>query len=173
MRPLTQECTLTRRHRRIDYTTGHTYHLPPDGSAPPPSPPSSAAASAAALAAGAGGGGGGGHGAAGGGGGGGYQIIHSEPVRPLRPDGSVDKEVLGRLEVRHDDSEENVGRRLALWDIQVGAHWGGSCMLQPKPCMFHYCAGVCGALPLLTGTAHNAASHTCLPAHTQQCTCVG
>jgi hypothetical protein len=43
----------------------------------------------------------------------------SEPVRPLRPDGSPDTDVLARLVVRHDDSAENVANRLALWDRQV------------------------------------------------------
>lgn len=44
----------------------------------------------------------------------------SEAVRPLKPDGSVDAEVLARLSVRHDDSMQNVANRLALWDRQVG-----------------------------------------------------
>lgn len=45
----------------------------------------------------------------------------SEAVLPLRPDGSVDADVMARLSVRHDDSMQNVANRLALWDRQVGA----------------------------------------------------
>jgi hypothetical protein len=45
----------------------------------------------------------------------------SEAVRPLKPDGSVDADVMGRLSVRHDDSMQNVANRLALWDRQVSA----------------------------------------------------
>lgn len=43
----------------------------------------------------------------------------SESVRPLLPDGGVDQDAMARLEVRHDDSEENVRARLRLWDMQV------------------------------------------------------
>ena len=43
----------------------------------------------------------------------------SEAVRPVRPDGGCDAEVVARLAVRHDDSLENVANRLALWDRQV------------------------------------------------------
>jgi hypothetical protein len=46
----------------------------------------------------------------------------SEPVRPVRSDGSPDTDVLARLVVRHDDSAENVANRLALWDRQVSIH---------------------------------------------------
>jgi hypothetical protein len=49
----------------------------------------------------------------------------SEPVRPLRPDGSVDADVMARLSVRHDDSMQNVANRLALWDRQVSRHVTG------------------------------------------------
>lgn len=45
----------------------------------------------------------------------------SEAVRPLRPDGSPDTDVMARLVVRHDDSAENVANRLALWDRQVSS----------------------------------------------------
>ncbi len=98
------------RHRRIDYSTGRTYHLPPDGPAAlgpeeaTKKQGAAAAASAAAAAAAA---------AA-------APVAYSEAIRPLCADGSVDKEVMGRLEVRHDDSDWNVARRLALWDQQVG-----------------------------------------------------
>ncbi|GFR43730.1 hypothetical protein Agub_g4841 [Astrephomene gubernaculifera] len=40
----------------------------------------------------------------------------SPPIRPERPDGSLDAEVAARLVPRHDDSEENVCARLALAD---------------------------------------------------------
>jgi hypothetical protein len=43
----------------------------------------------------------------------------SEPIQPLLPGGGVDVARLGRLAVRHDDSEDNVAHRLALWDKQV------------------------------------------------------
>lgn len=43
----------------------------------------------------------------------------SEAVRPLKPDGSVDADVMAPLSVRHDDSLQNVANRLALWDRQV------------------------------------------------------
>jgi hypothetical protein len=43
----------------------------------------------------------------------------SEAVRPLKPDGSVDADIMARLSVRHDDSLQNVANRLALWDRQV------------------------------------------------------
>jgi hypothetical protein len=43
----------------------------------------------------------------------------SEAVKPLKPDGSVDADVLARLSVRHDDSLQNVANRLALWDRQA------------------------------------------------------
>jgi hypothetical protein len=45
----------------------------------------------------------------------------SEAVRPLKPDGNVDADVMGRLSVRHDDSMQNVANRLTLWDRQVSA----------------------------------------------------
>jgi hypothetical protein len=83
----------------VDYTTGRTYHILPEGGATPlghNTPAGTNPASALLPAA-----------------------PYSEPVHPLRADGSADKEVLARLEVRHDDSDENVARRLALWDLQV------------------------------------------------------
>jgi hypothetical protein len=46
----------------------------------------------------------------------------SEAVRPLKPDGSPDTDVMARLVVRHDDSAENVANRLALWDRQVSVY---------------------------------------------------
>ena len=45
----------------------------------------------------------------------------SEPIKPLTSDGKLDQEVMARLSVRHDDSQENVARRLRLWDKQVCA----------------------------------------------------
>lgn len=45
----------------------------------------------------------------------------SEAVRPLRPDGSPDTDIMSRLAVRHDDSLENVANRLTLWDRQVSS----------------------------------------------------
>jgi hypothetical protein len=102
------------KHRRIDYTTGRTYHLPPDSgpAGASGSPATSAAAAAASMAASAA------TATA--------TSAYSEPVRPLRPDGSIDREVVVRLGVRHDDLPDNVARRLALWDLQVNKGVSGS-----------------------------------------------
>eukprot|EP00775_Hariotina_reticulata_P013032 gene13032-13161_t len=43
----------------------------------------------------------------------------SELVRPLKPNGGLDNEVVARLAIRHDDSSENVTTRLTVWDKQV------------------------------------------------------
>jgi hypothetical protein len=40
----------------------------------------------------------------------------SPAILPTTADGAVDEEIMGRLEFRHDDSEENVENRLKMWD---------------------------------------------------------
>jgi hypothetical protein len=56
----------------------------------------------------------------------------SEAVRPLMADGKVNQNILARLSVRHDDSQENVARRLRLWDRQVCAYCTLSCPLSGR-----------------------------------------
>lgn len=54
----------------------------------------------------------------------------SEAIRPLKPDGSVDADIMARLSVRHDDSMQNVANRLALWDRQASVE-GRGCTVWP------------------------------------------
>jgi adenylate kinase family enzyme len=54
----------------------------------------------------------------------------SEAIQPLGPDGKPDAQAAARLEVRHDDSQENVARRLKLWDEVRGSRGPGL----PKRC---------------------------------------
>lgn len=49
------------------------------------------------------------------------------PLLPMTPEGTVDESRAARLQPRHDDSQENVLRRLELWDLyceEVCSHAG-------------------------------------------------
>lgn len=77
--------------RRVDYEQGHEpFHMPPG-----PEPTAKGAKGAPPPA----------------------SAVHEPPVLPLTPEGTVDQTRVARLQPRHDDSQENVLRRLELWDL--------------------------------------------------------
>ena len=77
--------------RRVDCQQGYEpFHVPPDVA-----PPAKGAKGAPPLEA----------------------MPHEPPILPLTQEGGVDADRSARLQPRHDDSDENVLRRLELWDL--------------------------------------------------------
>lgn len=53
-------------------------------------------------------------------------VATEAPLLPMTPEGAVDEVRAARLQPRHDDSQENVLRRLELWDLyfeEVRSRW--------------------------------------------------